>query len=412
MTEYLSLQKLYYRDKTNERFANSQAEATKRLYEPSTFRTGIETENGELFLAMPRQLSTLSERLLRVERRVSRLWRNLPGIAQWAYLRGLIINEIVCNNDIEGVNSTRRQIEAALAATGSQLATAKTKRFREFARLYLQLTDNDHIYPQTPADIRGIYDAVVASELEKHLHPDGELFRKDAVVILSPAQKVIHQGVIPEAKIYRMLEQMIELVGSSDIPPTYAAIISHYLFEYIHPFYDGNGRLGRYLLSLYLSEPLSIATILSLSAIIADNKAKYYRAFSDAESQMNYGEMTFFVIQIMEFIRLAQDALIEDLEKKIVLLSLVEESLESLDNQPYALTAGEKDVIYIVAQYHLFNIFSEISLSDINENSKYATQAIRKRTISLEQKGLLRTISRKPLVFELTENALAVLQLL
>ena len=66
-----------------------------------------------------------------------------------------------------------------------------------------------------------------------------------------------------------MIDRMIELVASPDIPQTYSAILSHFLFEYIHPFYDGNGRTGRYLLALYLSEPLSETTVLSLSRVIA-----------------------------------------------------------------------------------------------------------------------------------------------
>ena len=39
------------------------------------------------------------------------------------------------------------------------------------------------------------------------------------------------------------LDKMIDLVSSEDMPEVYSALLSHYLFEYIHPFYDGNGKM-------------------------------------------------------------------------------------------------------------------------------------------------------------------------
>lgn len=415
MAEYIPLQRFYHEDTSSKRATATLAEAKKRLQEASTFRTGIEIRSEELFLAVPRQLSILNERLLRVERKVSHLWRELPGIAQWAYLRGLIMDEIVNTNEIEGVYSTRRQIEEALEGLEPQPSieppTAGHKRFREFARLYLELTNRSHIYPTTPADIRRIYDAVVAGELEEAQQPDGELFRKESVDVVDPAQRVIHRGVMPESAITKMLEQMIALVGSSDIPLTFAAIIAHFLFEYIHPFYDGNGRTGRYLLALYLSEPLSLATVLSLSAVIAENRPKYYKAFAAAESSLNHGEVTFFVIQMMEFIRSAQDSVIESLESKTELLERAKSSLDKLKEDPYFLSVNEVRALFQAAQHYLFDTFAEISLNDIARYSEVNAQTARKYTLKLEERGLLKTVSRKPLKFELTDKAVLALNI-
>jgi len=61
------------------------------------------------------------------------------------------------------------------------------------------------------------------------------------------------------------------------------------------------------MLALYLSEPLSQATVLALSSVIADNKSSCYRSFQTAEHPLNHGELTWFVIQMLEFIRIAQD---------------------------------------------------------------------------------------------------------
>lgn len=93
--------------------------------------------------------------------------------------------------------------------------------------------------------------------------------------------------------------------------------MSHFLFEYVHPFYDGNGRTGRYLLALYLNHDLTMPTVLSLSRTIAENKNAYYKAFMEAEDKLNCGELTLFVNTILGFIQQAQDELIDELSIKV-----------------------------------------------------------------------------------------------
>ena len=81
-------------------------------------------------------------------------------------------------------------------------------------------------------------------------------------------------------------------------PETYGAIVSHFLFEYAHPFYDGNGRTGRYLLAVYLSRPLSTLTALSVSRSSAESRGAYYRAFREVEDSLNHGELTPLVLAV------------------------------------------------------------------------------------------------------------------
>ena len=110
-----------------------------------------------------------------------------------------------------------------------------------------------------------------------------------------------------------MIDRMIELVASPDIPQTYSAILSHFSCSStsIRSTTATEGR-GGICWRLYLSEPLSETTVLSLSRVIAENKSKYYKAFDVTERPMNHAEATFFVMQIIELIRLAQDSLIEE----------------------------------------------------------------------------------------------------
>lgn len=74
------------------------------------------------------------------------------------------------------------------------------------------------------------------------------------------------------------LERFINVDTPDDIDPLIKMAIAHHQFESIHPFYDGNGRAGRILNSLYLvSKNLLEQPVLYLSGYIIDTKPEYYR---------------------------------------------------------------------------------------------------------------------------------------
>lgn len=161
-----------------------------------------------------------------------------------------------------------------------------------------------------------MYDKIMEGELPDSKLPDGKVFRKNGVEVIGRGSTVIHVGVEPEERIVSCIESMLALVSTAEVPAVMGAIASHYLFEYAHPFYDGNGRMGRYLLSLFLSEPLSPPTVLSLSRVINENRDTYYKAFKTVEDPLNHGELTFFILTMLELIRIAQSDLIDGISAR------------------------------------------------------------------------------------------------
>lgn len=407
MERYKPLEKLFYADSSTDRFAANMREAAVRLESPSTFRTAIalktsDKDLGELFLAMPCELTFLGEEVLRIERKVSHLWANLPGLARWAYLRSLIMDEIVSTNEIEGIHSSRRQVSEALDIIREN-ASPKKARFVELARLYLELTDECHVYPQEPKDIRTIYDRVVAGEIDDCNRPDGRFFRKGAVDVWSASGKIKHTGISPESKIDEMLTQMIDLVEGKTIPAIYSAFLAHFLFEFIHPFYDGNGRTGRYLLALYLSEPLSITTALSLSKTIAERKNVYYRAFDTVENPLNHGEATFFIHAMMQLVRAAQDDALEQLDIKHNQLRGAEAKLDELQSQT-GLSDKATQLLFLIVQYAFFDEYGAVTLADAASYMRASTQTARKYFKELEAQDLVTVMAQRPLKYTLANK--------
>ena len=87
MSDYPTLEKLFYSDSSSERVEHVKAEAERRLNNPASFRTGIELSSGELFLATPRELSSPQrEDASGGSAKCPSFGGDLPGIARWGVL--------------------------------------------------------------------------------------------------------------------------------------------------------------------------------------------------------------------------------------------------------------------------------------------------------------------------------------
>lgn len=398
--EYRTLARLFHADRSMDSYANHDRLARQRLEADSTFTTGIGTPLGELFIATPRCVCMLTQKVLLAERQISAMWRSIPGVMRWNYIYHAISEELLATNEMEGVRSTRKETEAAVAAARQARTEGDMEkaRFGEFAKLYLNLTNRDVELPKTLEDIRDIYDKIALDEIDDKNRPDGELFRKGDVEVQGPHGTVIHSGVSSEARISALLAQMMDLARSDTIPFLQRAIASHFLFEYIHPFYDGNGRTGRYLLALYLSNDLTLPTVLSLSRTIAENKNEYYKAFTEAEDKLNSGELTFFVYTILGLIERAQESLIEELGVKIDQLDKATVLRDELRRE-HALSTNATLLLYAVMQEELFDTTKSMTLEDAGGDLMLTKQTIRKYVDELAGASLIEFTGRRPLRF-------------
>ena len=365
--DYKELAKVFHMDSSSNRAANLAAEEARRRDSVGTFRLGYETKAGELVLAVPRELSTLTEQVLRTERKVTALLNGMNLLAANAVLRGLVFDEVVFTNAIEGIHSTRRQIKDALESVSND---ASRRRFKELALLYMDIASGKAEEPTTPEGVRAIYDRVMDGELDDAHVPDGRLFRKDGVDVIAGGVNVIHRGLEPEEKITEAVKSMLALVEDEGLPSLYAALASHYLFEYAHPFYDGNGRTGRYLCSLMLDRSLSKPTVLSLSRVILEHRDQYYKAFRSVENPMNKGELTFFVIEMMSLVRKAQLDVIDRLDcarrRQGELRELMEDVIERADLKK----KQEQGIVFMLMQYETFGMFGDANVEEVADYLK------------------------------------------
>ena len=98
----------------------------------------------------------------------------------------------------------------------------------------------------------------------------------------------VHFEAPPAQVVNKEMEEFIiwfnnsSLSGTNPLPILTRASIAHLYFESIHPFEDGNGRIGRAIAEKALSQSLKQPTLIALSTIIEKNKKAYYAALEQA----------------------------------------------------------------------------------------------------------------------------------
>ena len=97
------------------------------------------------------------------------------------------------------------------------------------------------------------------------------------------------------------LNQLEQFMNSDDwLDPLIQAALIHYQFETIHPFLDGNGRIGRLLITLFLLQKKIISKpILYISCFLKINRVEYYDRLSEVRRSGNYEQWIFFFLQMI-----------------------------------------------------------------------------------------------------------------
>jgi len=111
----------------------------------------------------------------------------------------------------------------------------------------------------------------------------------------------------PHTEVPRLMSDLEKFWHNDRIhvPHLLRIAISHYQFETIHPFLDGNGRVGRLLITLYLlANGLLAKPSLYLSSYLEQHRAAYYEAFTIVRSTGDLGHWTrFFLVALRDTAR-------------------------------------------------------------------------------------------------------------
>jgi Fic family protein len=96
----------------------------------------------------------------------------------------------------------------------------------------------------------------------------------------------------PAERVPHLMGDLFEWLKQTKAHPLISSCVFHYEFEFIHPFMDGNGRMGRYWQTLLLSQWKGIFAWIPVETMVKKYQEQYYKAIAQSDAR---GDSTVFI---------------------------------------------------------------------------------------------------------------------
>jgi Fic family protein len=176
---------------------------------------------------------------------------------------------------IEGNQLSEEQITAIIEG---QRVLGNARELSEVAGAILAYDALPDLQPHKIQDLLKAHNLMMSQIL-----PDAGKFRSKAVGIHKGNK--VHHVAPPAHQVSGLMADLAGWLKQSKDHPLITSSVFHYEFEFIHPFIDGNGRLGRLWQTLILSKWHPLFLSLPLESVIKDNQKKYYQALEQADKE-------------------------------------------------------------------------------------------------------------------------------
>lgn len=167
-----------------------------------------------------------------------------------------------------------------------------------------------------PKEVQEVRNAIKAYEEFQQWQPSSELdllqahqilmiglidevgqFRNGGVGVMS-GDRVVHMAP-PANQVSRLMNDLLQWLDQSDEHPLIKSSVFHYEFEFIHPFTDGNGRMGRLWQTLLLSRWNPIFANIPVESLIYQNQKAYYDALQASTDRADSAPFIEFILQMI-----------------------------------------------------------------------------------------------------------------
>jgi Fic family protein len=183
--------------------------------------------------------------------------------------------------------------------------------------------------------------------------------------------RLIHMAP-PASQLSRLLKDLLTWLADSEAHPLIASCAFHYEFEFIHPFSDGNGRMGRLWQRLILSRWQPMLAYLPVETVIKHRQQEYYQLLGEADQA---ADCTSFILFLLEAIH---DALQEAIQAKTPVETPVE----------IVLGTPERILSVLSAQ-------PELSLAQVAQAIDKSLSAVERAAAQLQKQGRLQYIGAR-----------------
>ena len=232
-------------------------------------------------------------------------------------VNSLVLREAKASSEIENIITTHDALYKAFTANTANVDPATKEVLRYRAALWEGFTQIQH---------HGLLRTNLFIDLVRIIKENQAGIRSipGTVIRNTRTGDTLYTPPVGERVIRDLLRNLEEyLHGDDGTDPLIKVAVMHYQFEAIHPFLDGNGRVGRILNSLYIvAQGLLDVPILYLSKYIIESKNEYYRLLRAVTER---GEWEQWIVYLLDAIRMTAD---ETRVKVIAIRTLMRETME------------------------------------------------------------------------------------
>lgn len=324
----------------------------------SSVKFDLYIKDYQAFFTYDVEIMKLISKIKELDNKVNKLLRNLPVSAINQYLRKSMVEEIEYSNKIESIVTSKNDINNTVNEIEKKIYSKN--RLKGIVEKYFLMNDEE-LKLETSIDIRKLYDEMLYAEIileNPNNLPDGKVFRKDSVHVYN-GDRSIHNGIVPEDKIINYMDKALNILNDSEIDILIRVAIFHYLFGYIHPFYDGNGRINRFISSYALSKNYNKIIGYKLSMLIYQNLSTYYEAFNHTNDIRNRADISTFIYSFLYIVYQTYIKIEEEILEVIKKYDYYKDIVSSLT----ILNKLEKDFLLLLVQT---SIFKESGITKMN----------------------------------------------
>jgi len=227
--------------------------------------------------------------------------------------RAFETKEAVLSSKIEGTQATLEEVLELDAEDNQEETSEKQQDYREIANYRRAINFGRQLLEERPLTenvIKDLHRLLLNSVRGKNKNP-GE-FRRHQVHIGPPGATLEEASYVPPEflKIPELFSDLVNYMQRDDQPDRLVqAAIAHYQFEAIHPFADGNGRVGRIIIPIYLYEKEVISyPNIYVSEFLERHRRDYYEALNRVSEEGDWITwITFFLRAVREQAKLSKE---------------------------------------------------------------------------------------------------------
>ena len=177
-------------------------------------------------------------------------------------------------------------LEQVTAVLNGKQVIAPPKDIAEVKNAYEIYEMMDSLNPYSVDDLLSAHGVMTRGLVE-----ESGYFRSRPVGVVDKQGNILHFGTLPDY-VPGLVTELLEWVRDSDFHMLIKSCVFHYELELIHPFADGNGRIGRLWHTLLLTQWKPMFAWLPVESIIHDRQDEYYQAINRSN---NEAESTVFI---------------------------------------------------------------------------------------------------------------------